>query len=88
MKRQWTRRRAPDHDHSDRCNKPKRLVDLESGDCRWPLGDPREPDFRFCAALQLLGYPCCEHHWRIAFNPAKLRIQPPPDVPSRSATAV
>jgi len=71
----------------NRHNKPKMLVDLESHDCRWPLGDPREPDFRFCAALQLPGYPYCEHHCRIAFNPAKLRIQPPPTVPSRSATA-
>jgi GcrA cell cycle regulator len=70
-----------------RRNKPKTLVDLQSDDCRWPLGDPRERDFHFCGAVQLPGYPYCERHCRIAFGPAKLRIQPPLIVPSRSARA-
>src|SRR5262245_65191596 len=37
--------------HSRR-NRPKTLVDLESDDCRWPLGDPRQPNFHFCGSLQ------------------------------------
>jgi hypothetical protein len=70
-----------------RCNKSKRLVNLESDDCRWPLGDPREPHFRFCGALQLPGYPYCERHRRIAFQPAKPRYHQPVAVGLRSARA-
>jgi len=63
----------------NRRNKPKKLVDLESDDCRWPLGDPRQPHFHFCGAQQRPGYPYCERHCQVAFhNPGKLRIQPPP----------
>jgi len=71
----------------NRRNRPKKLVDLESDDCRWPLGEPRSPHFRFCAAHQLPGYPYCERHCRIAFHPAKPRIRPPLAVPSRPAKA-
>jgi len=70
-----------------RRNKPKKLVNLESHDCRWPIGDPREPHFRFCGSLQRPGYPYCEHHCRIAFNPAKQRYQQQVAVGPRSARA-
>ena len=71
----------------NRRNRPKKLIDLESDDCRWPLGEPRSPHFRFCAAHQLPGYPYCERHCRIAFHAAKPRIRPPLAVPSRPAKA-
>lgn len=31
--------------------------------CRFPFGDPRRPDFRFCAAVAVAGKSyCAEHH--------------------------
>lgn len=30
--------------------------------CRYPFGDPRKPDFRFCTAPALEGRPYCEDH--------------------------
>ena len=53
--------------------KPKRLLDLEPNDCRWPFGEPRSPDFHFCGERQLEGRPYCEHHWSMAFQPARPR---------------
>lgn len=47
----------------------KSLVDLEAGDCRWPIGDPQHRDFHFCARRQVPGQPYCEHHLRRAFQP-------------------
>jgi hypothetical protein len=53
--------------------KPKTLVELEHRDCRWPIGEPRHPDFHFCGAPQMEGRPYCEHHWAMAFQPSKPR---------------
>ena len=66
---------------------PKKLLDLEKGDCRWPIGEPRHPDFHFCGAPQLEGRPYCELHWRMAFLPARPRYQPTPVIPSTTAKA-
>lgn len=44
-----------------------RLTDFS---CRWPLGDPREPDFRFCCAAVSGSSPYCEFHRRAAYQPA------------------
>ena len=57
--------------------KPKTLLDLERIDCRWPIGEPRQPDFHFCGAPQVAGRPYCDLHWRMAFQPARPRYQPP-----------
>jgi GcrA cell cycle regulator len=35
---------------------------LAPGDCRWPLGDPLAPDFRFCCAPAVENRPYCGHH--------------------------
>jgi GcrA cell cycle regulator len=55
--------------------KPKTLVDLEHHDCRWPIGEPRHPDFHFCGEPQAAGRPYCEHHWAMAFQPSRPRHQ-------------
>ena len=65
--------RDPMHDNVKRAKKPKTLLELESGDCRWPIGEPRDPDFRFCGAPQRPDCSYCERHWRIAFLPARPR---------------
>lgn len=36
--------------------------------CRWPIGDPRSPDFRFCGCETHEGLPYCLHHARIAYQ--------------------
>lgn len=44
----------------------KGLQDLESNDCRWPVGDVREPDFHFCAKPRLAAKPYCFAHYLLA----------------------
>jgi GcrA cell cycle regulator len=70
---------------AEKATKPKTLLDLERNDCRWPIGEPRHPDFHFCGAPQTAGRPYCELHWRMAFQPARPRHQPA--VPSVTAKA-
>jgi len=58
-------------------NKPKALLDLEKHDCRWPIGEPRLPDFHFCGMPQVAGRPYCELHWRMSFQPSRSRHEQP-----------
>jgi len=53
--------------------KNKTLLELESGECRWPMGDPRQEGFSFCGAQQVLGRPYCIQHWPLSFVPSKGR---------------
>ncbi len=36
--------------------------------CRWPIGDPRSPDFRFCGGKCHEGLPYCVDHARVAYQ--------------------
>jgi hypothetical protein len=38
------------------------FAQLEPHHCRWPIGDPRQSDFRFCGCKRLTGKPYCEEH--------------------------
>jgi GcrA cell cycle regulator len=67
--------------------KPKKLIDLEQHDCRWPIGEPRHPEFHFCGEKQADGRPYCAHHWAIAFQPPRPRHQAPAPLPARAAKA-
>ncbi|AWN38281.1 GcrA family cell cycle regulator [Methylobacterium radiodurans] len=49
------------------------IMDLRDSMCRWPLGDPTTPDFRFCGARSITGLPYCTHHAEIAYQPATER---------------
>jgi hypothetical protein len=66
---------------------PTKLLNLEKQDCRWPIGEPRHPDFHFCGARQLANRPYCELHWRMAFQPTRPRNQPAITTPSQIANA-
>jgi GcrA cell cycle regulator len=44
-------------------------MELREAMCRWPLGDPTSPAFRFCGARSITGLPYCPHHARIAYQP-------------------
>jgi GcrA cell cycle regulator len=49
---------------------PKGLLQLdEAADCRWPLGDPLQPDFAYCAAPRESEFsPYCACHAGIAYE--------------------
>ena len=40
------------------------IMDLRESMCRWPMGDPTKPEFRFCGARSITGLPYCTHHAR------------------------
>ncbi len=42
------------------------VAKLEPGCCRWPLGGPAEPDFRFCHGPRLARSSYCARHERVA----------------------
>lgn len=46
------------------------LTDLEAGQCRWPLGDPREKDFGFCGCTAVASLPYCDEHAQAAYQVA------------------
>ncbi len=45
------------------------IMDLREYMCRWPMGDPTTPEFRFCGGRSQTGMPYCSHHARIAYQP-------------------
>lgn len=49
-------------------NSPKSLIELESRDCRWPIGDS---DFQFCAEETVEGKPYCLKHCKLAYVPSR-----------------
>ncbi|MGE3919227.1 MAG: GcrA family cell cycle regulator [Hyphomicrobiaceae bacterium] len=65
----------------------KTLLELEAGECRWPVGDPRKEGFHFCWAQQVLGRPYCIQHWQMSFVPGKSRHSSP-DKAQLTVTAV
>lgn len=46
------------------------IMELRETMCRWPLGDPTTPEFRFCGQRSITGVPYCPHHARVAYQPA------------------
>ncbi len=52
---------------SQRCG----IHDLTAITCRWPVGDPGQPDFFFCGGPALSGQPYCSHHSRRAVQPLR-----------------
>lgn len=49
------------------------LMELTAWTCRWPVGDPRSPDFFYCGGLVVEGCPYCLGHARIAYQPPEAR---------------
>ena len=49
------------------------LLELTERTCKWPIGDPAEPNFFFCGLPCVPGKPYCEHHVAIAFQPMSTR---------------
>ena len=49
------------------------ILNLTERMCRWPIGDPRDPNFRFCGRLALPGQPYCAEHAAMAYQAPKRR---------------
>lgn len=45
------------------------VLNLTDRTCKWPIGDPAEPNFAFCGRAPCNGGPYCEHHSAVAFQP-------------------
>jgi|SRR5215203_752886 len=48
---------------------------IENNGCRWPIGDLRHPDFRFCGERVNSSGPYCTAHKKIAFTPSPVPRQ-------------
>lgn len=46
----------------------KQLLDLDRHECRWPIGDPRQGAFGFCALPRVADRPYCAAHARRAIK--------------------
>lgn len=40
-----------------------KLLDLEPHHCRWPIGDPKTPEFGFCGAHKTVASMYCQRHY-------------------------
>ncbi|MFO7478845.1 MAG: GcrA family cell cycle regulator [Methyloceanibacter sp.] len=49
------------------------IMTLKEPMCRWPIGDPSEPEFHFCGRKKCGTLPYCEHHARMAYQPVQMR---------------
>ncbi|WP_114392007.1 GcrA family cell cycle regulator [Oleisolibacter albus] len=49
------------------------ILSLTERMCKWPVGDPKSPDFHFCGKSALPGLPYCAEHAALAYQPAKKR---------------
>ena len=48
------------------------IIELKEAMCRWPLGDPASPEFRYCGSPSTSG-PYCVHHGKLAYQPVQDR---------------
>lgn len=44
------------------------VVSLRGNSCQWPIGDPREPGFKFCDKKSLPSKPYCLDHAMVAYQ--------------------
>lgn len=44
-----------------------KLTDLDNHTCRWPIGDPKDDNFRFCGKKVRVGQTYCEEHSALAY---------------------
>lgn len=70
----------------DGAKRSEGIAVTKAGDrhCRWPVGDPRSPDFRFCGCNVHEGLPYCIDHARVAYQNVgkKFRAQEATEMPT------
>ena len=54
------------------------LMELTSTSCRWPIGDPRDAEFRFCGARKEIEDSYCATHHAMSLTSAQKFIPRPP----------
>jgi GcrA cell cycle regulator len=54
------------------------LLQLTRSSCRWPVGEPGEPDFFFCGARVEAGHPYCAGHCGFAYRQEEAHGRNPP----------
>lgn len=54
----------------------KALVDLEPGECHWPVGDPKQAGFGFCGCRAVPGRPYCAGHAMRAVTEPRRPVTP------------
>lgn len=71
---------------ADTAKRSEGIAVTKAGDrhCRWPVGDPRSPDFRFCGCNVHEGLPYCTDHARVAYQNVgkKFRAQEASEMPT------
>lgn len=67
-RRQPPRRVANDSKEFDKGIKGVSMADLGGRMCRWPIGDPKDDDFRFCGHEIVAGLPYCPEHSKAAYQ--------------------
>ena len=66
----------PDRTLGDRLMVAVEDIAERASACRWPIGDPHQPGFRFCGDAQQRGKPYCEDHWKVAHQKATGPVNP------------
>ncbi|MBP5344070.1 MAG: global cell cycle regulator GcrA-like protein [Alphaproteobacteria bacterium] len=51
------------------------ILDLKLNTCRWPIGEPTDPDFHFCGENTVVGKPYCAKHCILAYTTIKESTQ-------------
>ncbi len=54
------------------------LLGLTPRTCRWPIGDPQEPDFGFCGSAPTSGSSYCAFHRETSIRPLRAAKKLPP----------
>ena len=49
------------------------IVELRESMCKWPIGDPSSSEFRYCGSPAHGATPYCQHHGKLAYQPAQDR---------------
>lgn len=53
------------------------IVELTENTCHWPVGDPKEDDFRYCGLPKLVdGGPYCRHHFAKSLRCNEVEARP------------
>ena len=50
------------------------ITELREFMCRWPIGDPGMPDFRYCGLKSVFNRSYCCHHCKIAYETAPRQV--------------
>lgn len=68
---------------------PGKLVTFDQLDeahhCKWPIGDPKTREFRFCGEAKVVGLPYCKDCLAVAFQPKE--VAPPHGVTARPVSS-